>query len=287
VAPVVLPVHDLNPLARRPYVTWLLIAVNVFVFVALEPVTRTVTGTSGTDVRSQADQVCRQEYFFDRYAAIPQELVHDRQLPGARPGPTATGVTADGVSCAPTTYRKSPALSVLFAMFLHGGWAHLLGNMLFLLIFGNNVEDRMGRLKFLLFYLVCGYAAAYGFAAVDQSSTTLVGASGAIAGVLGAYLVIFPRARVVSLLTFLFFLPVRLPAWIVLGSWFLLQAFYAGGFGLADGGGVAYGAHVVGFAVGLLLVLPFLQRLRAAGPIGLRGRAGGRVHGRVQGSRWA
>jgi membrane associated rhomboid family serine protease len=149
-------------------------------------------------------------------------------------------------------------------MFLHGGWLHLLGNMLFLLIFGNNVEDRMGRLPFLFFYLLCGYVAAYGYALVTGPSTTsLIGASGAIAGVLGAYLVTFPRAKVLSLLTFFFFLPVWLPAWIVLGGWFLLQYLYFTGFAVADGGSVAYGAHVVGFLFGALITLPFVGRLRA------------------------
>jgi membrane associated rhomboid family serine protease len=162
------------------------------------------------------------------------------------------------------SFEKNPALSVLTAMFLHGGWLHLLGNMLFLLIFGNNVEDRMGRLRFLVFYLVCGYAAAYGYALfTGPSTTTLIGASGAIAGVLGAYLVIFPRAKVLSLLTFFFFLPVWLPAWVVLGGWFLLQYAYFAGFGVAEGGAVAYGAHVVGFLVGALLTLPFVRRLRS------------------------
>jgi len=143
-------------------------------------------------------------------------------------------------------------------MFLHAGIAHLAGNMYFLWVFGDNVEDRLGRLRFLAFYLVCGFAATYGFAAVDASSTApLVGASGAIAGVLGAYLVLFPRARVWSLLTFFFFLPVRLPAWVVLGSWFLLQAAYSAGAGItAASAGVAYVAHVVGFVVGAVLVLP-------------------------------
>ena len=97
-------------------------------------------------------------------------------------------------------------------MFLHGSWLHLLGNMLFLFVFGNNVEDRFGRIRYLLFYLACGYAAAYGFALTQPNSQeTLVGASGAIAGVLGAYLMLFPRARVISLIPFLFFLPASSP----------------------------------------------------------------------------
>src|SRR5512144_770519 len=157
-------------------------------------------------------------------------------------------------------------ISLLTAMFLHGGWLHLLGNMLFLWVFGNNVEDRMGRARFLLFYLACGYAATYVFSFADPSSTaTLVGASGAIAGVLGAYLVMFPRARVVSLLPFLFFVPCPLPAWLVLGSWFLLQWLYATGTGLTAGG-VAYLAHVAGFVVGLLLVNVVVPHRSRAAP---------------------
>jgi membrane associated rhomboid family serine protease len=149
-----------------------------------------------------------------------------------------------------------PLLSVLSAMFLHGGLLHLLGNMLFLFVFGNNVEDRLGRVRYLFFYLACGYAATYGFALANPTSQeTLVGASGAIAGVLGAYLVLFPRARVTSLIPFLFFIPIWLPAWVVLGSWFVLQWLYFQGAGTAQGAGVAYLAHVVGFVVGVVLVI--------------------------------
>jgi membrane associated rhomboid family serine protease len=158
---------------------------------------------------------------------------------------------------APADYDKSPALSVLTAMFLHGGWLHLLGNMLFLLIFGNNVEDRMGHVRFALFYVVCGYAAGYGFAVLNaDSSDPLIGASGAIAGVLGAYLVLYPKARVWVLVPFLVFLPLRLPAWLVLGFWFVLQAFYSSGEGVSTAGTVAYAAHVVGFLAGMLLAWP-------------------------------
>jgi membrane associated rhomboid family serine protease len=261
---MVLPVHDRNPLRRRPVVTWALIAVNVAVFVLATPLLTSIGGVA----QPSAAALCDQERFFDEYAAIPKELLDNEQLPQAPSGQVA--VARGQVGCvvtSPPTFDKSPALSVLTAMFLHGGWLHLLGNMLFLLIFGNNVEDRMGRLPFLLFYLVCGYAAAYGYALLTGPSTTsLIGASGAIAGVLGAYLVTFPRAKVLSLLTFLFFLPVWLPAWVVLGSWFLLQYAYFAGFGVAEGAGVAYGAHVVGFLVGALLTLPFVRRLRAPVP---------------------
>jgi membrane associated rhomboid family serine protease len=243
---VVLPVHDVNPTRRTPYVTYLLIAINVVAFL-YSPVSHHVLGED-----PRASQ-CRQIAFFDQYAAEPKEVL------SGRPTPLHRTELADGeqryVCPAPKPFHKSPFLSVLTAMFLHGGWLHLLGNMLFLFVFGNNVEDRLGRLKYLLFYLVSGYAATYGFSIFTPGSTSpLVGASGAIAGVLGAYLVLFPRAKVWSLLTFFFFLPVRLPAWLVLGSWFLLQYLYFRGAGLAHGSGVAYGAHVVGFIVGAALV---------------------------------
>jgi membrane associated rhomboid family serine protease len=134
--------------------------------------------------------------------------------------------------------------------------------MLFLAIFGNNVEDRMGRAAYFVFYLFCGYVAAYGFAAGNPHSTeTLVGASGAIAGVLGAYLVLFPSARVVSLVPFLFFIPLALPAWLVLGGWFVLQWAYSSGSGVGTGAGVAYLAHVYGFIAGVVIALAFREHL--------------------------
>jgi membrane associated rhomboid family serine protease len=150
-------------------------------------------------------------------------------------------------------------------MFLHGSWLHLLGNMLFLWIFGNNIEDRFGRFWYLLFYLGCGLLATYGFAFADPNSTDpLLGASGAIAGVLGAYLVLFPRARVWSLVPFLFFIPLRLPAWIVLGLWFVVQWAYTSGVAVPSSGSVAYLAHVVGFLAGVVVGL--LVRT-ASGPV--------------------
>jgi membrane associated rhomboid family serine protease len=248
---VVLPVHDINPTRRTPYVTYLLIAINVVVFL-ISPLATHVVGDS-----SAATQ-CRQVAFFEHYAAIPDELVNNRQEPSGATG--RVGSDGDQLGCVeqrPSPFEKTPFLSVLTAMFLHGGWLHLLGNMLFLYVFGNNVEDRLGRLRFTGFYLLCGYVATYGFALLQRHSTQpLVGASGAIAGVLGAYLVLYPRAKVWSLLTFLFFLPLRLPAWLVLGSWFVLQYVYFQGGGVAGGGGVAYGAHVIGFVVGAALVWP-------------------------------
>ncbi|MCM3924189.1 rhomboid family intramembrane serine protease [Frankia sp. AiPs1] len=262
---MVIPIHDINPLSRRPIITWLLIAANVVIFVFFEPVVSSVAGI-GT---STPQNVCEQQRFFQQWGAIPRELLHNAQLSAAYSG--HIGVDAAGspgcIVQSPPSFDKIPLLSVLTAMFLHGSWLHLIGNMLFLGVFGNNLEDRMGRLFYLLFYLVCGYAATYGFALFQSgSSSTLIGASGAVAGVLGAYLVLFPRARVIGLVSVLFFLPFWLPAWIVLGFWFALQYVYFTGFGVADGGAVAYGAHVVGFIVGALLVAPFIRQLRAAGP---------------------
>ena len=246
---MVIPVHDLNPLRRTPWVTFGLIAVNVVVLL----LTPGMVPGGGT---ARAVTVCRQEAFDDQYGAIPTELIRDRPLRTVVTG-QAVLLTRRGPACVvgPPSYHKKPVLSVLTAMFVHAGWLHLLGNMLFLLIFGNNVEDRFRKLPYLIFYVACGFIAAYGFAFVHPSSTApLVGASGAIAGVLGAYLALYPRARVWSLVPFLFFIPLRIPAWLVLGLWFVLQWAYSVG-GIGGGGAVAYVAHVFGFLAGLLVGL--------------------------------
>jgi membrane associated rhomboid family serine protease len=217
-------------------------------------------------------QACTQAAYFDHHAAIPKELIHNRPLADHR---YVVATTAGNVDCPVIDEAgKRPWLSVLESMFLHAGWLHLLGNILFLLIFGNNVEDRMGRLRFLIFYVACGYVAAYGFALSNPSSAAaIIGASGAIAGVLGAYLVTFPRARVISLVPFLFFIPLRLPAWLVLGGWFFLQWAYAGSTGSASGAGVAYLAHVYGFAFGALVAYAFRSFLKPDGASYLQKRA--------------
>ncbi|MGV9243921.1 rhomboid family intramembrane serine protease [Streptomyces sp. NPDC003710] len=143
------------------------------------------------------------------------------------------------------------ALTPATALFVHGSWVHLLGNMLFLYVFGAMTEERMGHLEFALFYGGCGFLALLGYAAANaDSAQTLVGASGAISAVLGAFLFLFPGARVTSLFPFLFFLPLRFPAWVVLPFWVTLQWIAAGRAG--QGPGVAYLAHLVGFALGFL-----------------------------------
>lgn len=152
----------------------------------------------------------------------------------------------------------SPATAVTH-MFLHDGWMHLAGNMLFLWIFGDNLEDELGHLMFALFYLACGFAAAgLQIAADTTSGVPMIGASGAIAGVLGGYLVLYPRARVDVLFIFVIFFRIfAIPAWIVLGVWFGLQLFNSFG---NPGDGVAYLAHVGGFIGGAALIIPALLR---------------------------
>lgn len=158
--------------------------------------------------------------------------------------------------------------SMFVSMFLHGGWLHLGSNMLYLWIFGDNIEDRLGHFRYLVFYLLCGVAATLAHAFTNASSVIpAVGASGAIAGVLGGYLLMFPHARVMTFIPIGFFVTLReLPALLVLGLWFVLQLFTgAATFGMAgeQGGGVAYFAHIGGFVAGLALVKLFAKRERA------------------------
>jgi membrane associated rhomboid family serine protease len=153
------------------------------------------------------------------------------------------------------------------ALFVHGSWVHLLGNMLFLYVFGAMTEERLGHLEFALFYLGCGYLALLGYAAANAGSQqTLVGASGAISAILGAFLYLFPGARVTSLFPFLFFLPLRFPAWLTLPFWAALQWVAAGR--ASSGPGVAYLAHVVGFGLGFAYAWLRYRRTPAVLPLG-------------------
>lgn len=179
-----------------------------------------------------------------------------------------------GESLPPEIARIPAEMTILTSMFLHGGWLHLIGNMLYLWIFGNNIEDTFGHVRFVLFYLLCGTAAALAQSALDpQSPVPMIGASGAIAGVLGAYALLFPRAHVLVLLPIGFVSPVmRLPALLVLGFWFILQ-FIEGGLVAPSGeGGVAYWAHIGGFIAGVSLTFLFprpasgLFQRRSRGP---------------------
>src|SRR5262245_45114590 len=163
-------------------------------------------------------------------------------------------------------YFAPPTL--ISSMFLHGSWSHVLGNMWYLWIFGDNVEDRMGHFRFLIFYLLCGIVAALGQMVIDPTSTLpTIGASGAIAGIMGAYFVLYPQSRVLTLIPLIIFWEiVELPALVLLGFWFLMQLFSAGTIAITastGGGGVAFMAHVAGFLFGLIGVFVFKKRERA------------------------
>jgi membrane associated rhomboid family serine protease len=155
----------------------------------------------------------------------------------------------------------APEVTLFTSMFLHGGWMHLIGNMLYLWIFGNNVEEAMGHARFIVFYVVCGLAAAFAQALPDpQSTIPMIGASGAISGVLGAYLLLYPHARVLVAIPFGFYLhTLSLKAGWVLGFWFLMQL-VSSVLAAGQQGGVAFGAHIGGFVAGLLLVPLFKRR---------------------------
>jgi membrane associated rhomboid family serine protease len=161
----------------------------------------------------------------------------------------------EGLVCVTDPGRQIPHL--ITSMFLHGSWMHIIGNMWFLWIFGNNVEDSMGRLRFVAFYIVCGLAAAFAqIMASPNSAIPMVGASGAISGVMGGYLLLYPRVRVFALLPLGFiFTTIAVPAWVMLGYWFLLQ-FISGlvDIGSGTGGGVAFWAHIGGFIAGVVLI---------------------------------
>jgi len=252
----VIPIRDINPTTRTAWLTLVLIAANVAVFLLWEPT-----------FEGQAEQ---QEFFFCN-AQIAFELTNQTTL--ADGGAEARLAIAESFGAGEseaaglqnfleqTCPEKSWLASVFVSMFLHGGWLHLAGNMLFLWVFGNNVEDRLGRITFLLLYVLGGLAATALQVAFDPNSAVPnVGASGAIAAVLGSYLVMFPRARIHTLVFFIFITSLQLPAVVVLVGWFVLQLFSGvGGMGNQLGGGVAYWAHVGGFVFGLAITWLFFR----------------------------
>ncbi len=156
------------------------------------------------------------------------------------------------------------ATTLISSMFLHGGWSHIIGNMWYLWIFGDNVEDRLGHGRFIVFYLLCGMAAALGQIIIDPySRLPTIGASGAIAGVMGGYFVLYPQSRVLTLIPWIFLQVVEIPAIVLLGFWFLMQLFSAGAIAVTsstNSGGVAFAAHVAGFMTGMIGVFVFRKR---------------------------
>jgi membrane associated rhomboid family serine protease len=222
----VIPLHDDNPTRRLPVATVVLITVNVAVFVFQLTLPRYGLTLEG---------------FYQRAGLVPYEIANRVDVP------------PDGLV---------PVWATVFtSMFIHGGWLHIIFNMLYLWIFGNNVEDRMGRARFVAFYLLCGVAAAAAQVVVRPDSLVpMIGASGAVSGVLGAYILLFPRAQVLTVITLVIFFPiVMVPAWVLLLAWFALNLLQAATTIGAETG-VAYFAHVGGFAAGLVLVWLFARR---------------------------
>ena len=216
------PIKDDNPTESRPYVTCALIGLNILIFfyqIGLEENIRT-------------------SLIFE-YGFKPSQLFSNENS---------------------LNFNQSSLLTIFTSMFLHGGLFHLLGNMLFLWIYGNNVEDSMGHIKFLIFYLLCGLAASLLQAIVSfDSSIPMIGASGAVSGVLSAYFLLYPKARVLTLVVLLIFITfIRIPAGLLIGFWFLSQIINAY-FNDPNSPGVAWYAHIGGFLMGLLLI-PFFKK---------------------------
>jgi membrane associated rhomboid family serine protease len=237
----VLPYHDDNVTQRRPVVTIALLALNLLVWIVVQ--------SAGTGVRF-GESICR-------YALVPAELTTT----------TAAGTRleiTEGVACEAEVWPQQPWKLVTW-MFIHASWVHLVGNVWFLWLFGSNVEDAMSRLRFAIFYVLCGLAAAIAQVISTPASTArLLGASGAISGVMGAYLVLFPRMRMFTIVPYGFTMrSVRLPAWMMLAYWVALQVL-AGILSARRGaaGGVAVWAHVGGFVGGLALVSLFRRQDR-------------------------
>ena len=223
---MLLPLKDSNPLKVIPFqlvtATLIVLCVGVFMWQALLPEREAIAVSFS-------------------YGVIPAVLFDYRQLP-----PHLAMIPAEA--------------TILTSMFLHADWLHLGGNMLYLWVFGDNIEDSMGHVRFIAFYLLCGVAAVLTHGLMDpQSTTPLIGASGAVSGVLGAYLLLHPRVRVIALV--LPWLPLPLPAYIVLGGWIVLQVVNAWVNGAVPAtGGTAWWAHIGGFVAGALLIVPMRRK---------------------------
>lgn len=237
-----IPLSDENPTLRTPIMTYAILGATIAVWFLVQG--------AGMDTRSLAVSVCN-------LGLVPGELTGQAPLGQGVPlGP--------GMACV-VDNEPINKFTPLTSMFLHGSWGHLLGNALFFWVFGNNVEDSMGRGRFLIFYVICGLVAAAAHLLVDPASPVpTVGASGAISGVLGAYLLLYPHARVRMLFILVIFIQIiRVPAWLVLVWWFVIQVIT----GLPDlmalrpevSGGVAVWAHVGGFVAGVVLVKLFVN----------------------------
>ncbi|MFH1516131.1 MAG: rhomboid family intramembrane serine protease [bacterium] len=237
-----IPLRDDNPSYSFPFVTMILIVVNVFIYLA--------SGLTG------ATEFVRNLYTF---GFIPAELFHGEVVTQI-PSEYLKLIMAEGDSI-PKLGTMPAFLTIFTGMFMHGSFFHLLGNMWFLWLFGDNIEDRMGALKFFLFYILTGFIAAiaHGLTATN-SIVPAIGASGAISGVIGAYIILFPNAKIHTLFFYFLITTIRIPAYIFLGFWFIgqvLSGFYSLG---VQGAGIAFFAHIGGFIAGVILVKLFAKR---------------------------
>jgi rhomboid family protein len=232
-----IPLRDDQPRFSTPYVNYFIIALNAGIFLF------------ELSVGAQSQRALNGLVY--HFGIVPTNFVH-------------------ALSSAPHPNLSVAFLPILTSMFLHGGWLHIIGNMWVLWIFGDNIEDYLGHIRYLLFYLACGIAAAICHILLNVGSNIpTVGASGAIAGVMGAYFLLYPRAKVLTLVPLIIFFTFWwLPAWIVLGYWFVLQFFSGAATSVAyttQGGGIAFWAHVGGFLAGLFLIKTIPRRVRRYG----------------------
>jgi len=227
------PLRDENPTELMPVVTFVFIAINTLVWLFVQ---------QGGGEQGFLSSLCT-------FGAIPADITGSI-IPGSviPLGPDAT-CTVGGLGW----------MTILTSMFMHGSWMHLIGNMWFLWVFGNNIEDSMGHIRFVIFYLLCGALASAAHILTDPTSAVpTVGASGAISGVMGAYLLLYPKVRVHTLIFLVFYIRVLLlPAWVLLAQWFVIQLVSGAGTLGAEGGGVAFWAHIGGFVAGLALIKLF------------------------------
>ena len=273
-----LPLRDNIPTERFPVITVLFIAVNIAVFIW--QLTLDDGPNSSESPRIQGLSAADEAVY--ELGAIPFRLIHPGSKCGVVTAPAGAQLKdVEPIVCEESKDRRvaenTPGVrvvdleappwwaTILTSMFMHGGWLHIIGNMLFLWVFGNNVEDAMGRLRFVAFYLLAGVAAVYAQSAIDPASTIpTIGASGAVAGVLGAYILLHPRARVVTLVVIIFFVTlIEIPAIILLAIWAFLQflpALGQLGVGELPTDSVAYVAHVGGFLFGLAAIKLFTAR---------------------------
>ena len=231
-----IPIRDDQPRFSTPFVNYFIVGLNVIVFLFEQWVA----------IQSPRAYLA----LIYQFGVVPRDVTHALAGPGH--------------------FSLSAAfLPILTSMFVHGGWLHVIGNMWFLWIFGDNIEDYLGHFSYLLFYLVCGFAAAFTHIVLNVASVEpTVGASGAIAGVMGAYFLLYPKARVLTLVPLIFFFTFWwLPAWVMLGYWFVIQFFSGAATAAASAhqtsGGIAFWAHVGGFVAGMILIKLFPQRVRS------------------------